>query len=582
MKMEYFKRQAKTWILTLCLVTAYPAGSVVAETRYASPEGRANNSGTSRSAAWNAESCFTRLAPGDKCIYLDGNYGGQNFAPTNSGQANARIVHECESLHACRFDRIVLEDVAHLTVEKIASDTHYYDKTKSYTNPRMGLYGAHHLKFDSIYVRGEPQICADGNPGPDCKGSSEYKRYNDLLLIGKSDQSKTAWMIEITGRTELIDGNHSVIEAYDDRDSRACEDEESDIWIHGTPDTPIKMSSKFHHVLSVKGSCRVLVEHVDFGPGGTGRGDLNQPQNSTSDQAGGLLHTSSARHLIVRFSNFRKGGSATDGARNNSHIEVGMFGEEVVGACFSHNSHHQPWGTFATIGRLNEMKLVRDVSILNNAVSSPWHMNQRNPSAATSPYNGFAIARAGKEDFVAADIDGVVISAGTSVQLYDGLQGRTRSFSDSVSYMDGIQFGATFVRDSNPIFQQPNNWNFQPISGSPLVGSAVPIATTTSAGAGKDIPVDRPECFAGTMNGMRSGDIIDVGGQRCTVTDVDIPSATLTCSESINWSNNAEIFYTLGGSVMRDIGSQASGGNTTTSLDPGDFPPKAPILSIEN
>ena len=587
MKMEHFepRRTLCTFATLVCWVfSALAVQSAAAETRFASPDGKSGNRGTSRSTAWDAASCFDRLAPGDTCIYLDGNYGAQNFAPTDNGTAAQRITHECESVHGCLFNRIVMDGVAHVTVKNIASDTNFYDSTKSFTNPRMAVYRSHDLTFDSIYVRGEPQACADGNTGSGCKSPSDYNRYNDLIRIGNPNQAAdTSWKIEITGQTEFIDGNHSVIQMYDDQDSQYCEERESDIWIHGTPDVPIRMSSKYHHIISFKGACRVLIEHVDFGPAGTGRGDRVQPANAIADQAGGVLHTSKAEEIIVRYSNFRRGGSSTSVTRNNSHIEVGMFGDRVGGACFPHNSHHQPWGTFATIGRLNDVEFLTDVSILNNAVSSPWYMNERNPSAATSPYNGFAIARTGQDNFVQVDIDGIVVSGGSGTELYTGLKGRKRGFSDSVSYIDGIQFGDTLVRAGGPIFQRPQGWNFSPVAGSPLVGTAVPIASATSAGSGRNIPVDRPECFAGTMNGLREGDMIDVGGAHCTVRDVDISSGTLTCRESISWSRNAPIRYKLDGSVVRDIGSQVAtgAGSAPPTVSDDNAPPKPPALTIE-
>ena len=585
MKTDSFSYRLLNGAAAIALVALFAtySGPAAAETRFASPEGRAGNDGRSRNDAWDARSCFERLSPGDTCIYLDGNYGDQRFVPEDSGMANARIVHECESLHGCRFDRIVLKDVSFLTIKNIASDTHYHDRTKSYANPRMALQNAHNLKFDSIFVRGEPQNCAEGNPGPACRSPSRYNRYNDLVRIGNpNNPEETASMIEITGRTELIDGNHAVIQMFDDDDARSCESQESDIWIHGTPDVPIKMSSRYHHILSFKGTCRVLVEHVDFGPAGTGRGDLVQPVNGGDDQAGGILHTSSAREIIVRYSNFSRGGSASSEARNNSHIEVGMFGDMSVGACFAHNSHYQPWGTFAVIGRLNDVRTVSKVAILNNAVSDAWHMQRTNSSAATSPYNGFAIARTGKGDFVQVDIDGIVVSStGRPTKLYSGLGGREREFSDSTSYIDGIQFGSALWGTSETLFRQPNRWDFRPQPGSRLVGNAAPIATTTSAGSGTTIPVSRAECFAGTMNGLRNGDTIDVGGEHCSVTNTNLADGTIRCRQSISWANDAPIFYKQGNNVMRDIGSTFSGQRTSTDEGADNTPPKPPALTIE-
>lgn len=580
MEKDHSLRGIAQALISAAAVTLLISAPAAAETRYAGPDGRAGNAG-SRSAPWNAASCFERLSPGDTCIYLNGNYGGQNFEPLNSGSPGNRINHECESLHGCRFDRIKFEGVSHVNVAKIASDTNYYDDSKSFTNPRMGLFAAHHLRFDSIYVRGEPQACADGNPVQGCKGGSEYSRYNDLVRIGDpKDGSKTSWAIEITGRTELIDGNHSVVQIYDDNDAQYCETRESDIWIHGTPERPIKMSSKYHHIISLKGSCRVLVEHVDFGPAGTGRGDRYQPDNSTFDQAGGILHTSGAHEFIVRYSNFSKGGSGTRGARNNSHIEVGMFGDTVNGACFAHNSHFRPWGTMATIGRLNKVRSLQRVSILNNALSEPWHMRATNRSAADSPYAGYAIARTGQEGFVQVDVDGIAVG-GSDVELFTSLKGRERRFTDSVSYIDGVQFGSGLWSTSGALFRQPTRWDFRPRAGSVLLGNAVPIATTTSAGSGKDVPVSRPECFAGTMSGMRSGDTIDIGGTSCTVKSVDLGDATLTCQRAISWENNAPIFYKSGNRTVRDIGSRVVSDGVTLTDAGDDTPPKAPSLAIQ-
>ena len=584
MKTDFFSLRLAGGLLAAALIAGVATYSppTAAETRFAAPDGRAGNGGRSRGDAWDAQSCFERLSPGDTCIYLRGNYGETRFTPQNSGQANARIVHECEELHACRFDRIVLNGVSYLTVKNIASDTHYHDRTKSYVNPRMALQNAHNLKFDSIFVRGEPQICADGNPGDGCESPSPYNRYNDLVRVGNpNDPSETAWKIEITGRTELIDGNHAVIQMFDDDDAQDCEPRESDVWIHGTPEVPIKMSSQYHHILSFKGTCRVLVEHVDFGPAGTGRGDLRQPDNGGDDQAGGILHTSSAREIIVRYSNFSRGGSASSEARNNSHLEVGMFGDSSNGACFAHNSHYQPWGTFAVIGRLNDVRTVQNVSILNNAMADGWHMQRTNNSAATSPYRGFAIARTGQGDFVQVDIDGIVVSStGDRTRLYSGLRGRERDFDDSVSYIDGIQFGSALWSTRDALFRGPGRWDFSPRAGSLLIGNAAPIATTTSAGNGRTVPVNRAECFAGSMNGLRNGDTVDIGGAHCSVVDTNLADGTIECRQPISWPNNAAIFYKRGNTLVRDIGSTLAGGVTPTAADDSS-PPKAPSLTIE-
>ena len=582
MKMDFFSpRIAACAAAALVAALPFTPETAQSETRYAAPEGQSRNSGRSRSDAWDVQSCFERLSPGDTCVYADGNYGELDFEPTQSGDAGSPITHECESVHGCRFDRILLRDVAYLTVRNIASDTYFHDPSKSFTNPRMGLYNSHHLKFDSIYVRGEPQNCADGNPRSGCAVPSDFNRYNDLIRIGNpNDPSETSWAIEITGKTELIDGNHAVIQLFDDQDSQLCETRESDIWIHGTAETPIKMSSQFHHILAFKGTCRVLVEHVDFGPAGTGRGDLRQPDKGDDDQAGGILHPSRVNEILVRYSNFMMGGSSTSEARNTSHIELGLFGTQVSGACFAHNSHYRPWGTFASIGRLNDVRSVRHAAILNNAVSEPWRMRSVRPGVVTSPYEGFAISRAGKGDFVQVDVDGIVVESGDQpTRFYSGLKGRSRDYSDAVSYMDGIQFGSTTLAADSPIFRQPNRWDFRPRNGSLLVGRAAPIANTTDSGSGRTVPVTRPACFAGSMSGMRRGDDIDVGGEHCTVQRVDLSSGTVHCRESINWSENAPVFYKLRGREMRDIGSTQAG-EVPLSDNPADAP-RPPLLSLE-
>jgi hypothetical protein len=557
---SYIARDLKALLIITALVISLtlPKHGFGA-TRYASPNGQSTNSGTQASSPWDAESCFSRLSPGDTCIYLVGNYRDTQFRPIDNGTQSSWITHRCEQRHACVFDRLRFDGNRFLKVINIASDTNYYDSSKTYTNPRMLIRASHDLKFDSIYVRGEPQVCAEGNPGPDCRGSSDFSRYNDLVTIGDSNYpAAVSYRIEIAGATEFINGNHSVIVFFDDGDAQYCEADESDIWIHGTAQTPIRISSKYHHNLEFKGACRVLVEYVDFGPAGNGRGDLMQPDDGYIWQSGGIIHGSSIQNVIVRHSNFTRGGSGTDKQGNQAHFEIGLFGRGVNGACFPHNSHFRPWGTLAIAGRTNEVPHVKNVSILNNAVAEGWYMTATNREAATSPYEGFLLARASGDGNVDVDVDGIAVD---SASARNGLLiGRTRlqfGFGDAPFNSDGINVGRTIFNNASNPFRDPLNGDYRPNSGSSLVGTAVPIARTTAAGSGVSVPIDRPECFAGKLGGMREGDRIDIGNSRCTVVSTDLAKGTLTCSTAINWSAGAPIYYRTSDGVIRDIGSRS-------------------------
>lgn len=569
---------ARTALVLLLPVLTVIAPQANAATKYAAPGGSANNSGDSRSSAWDAASCSSKLSPGDTCIYVAGNYGKTRFAPTNSGTNSNRIVHRCESLHGCRFDQLIFRGVSYLDVVNLASDTNYYDSSKGYANPRMGIFNSHHLKFDSIYVRGEPHLCASGNTGTNTgTGCSDgYSRYNDLVKIGNAaSDADTSWAIEIAGASEFLNGNHSVMQFHGDMDPNFCESNEADIWIHGTPEVPIKFSIKYHHILEFKGACRVLIEHVNLGPAGTGRGDLNQPVNGYYDQAGGTIHGATIQHVIIRYSNFYNGGTATDTERNKSHIEIGTYGDNVNGACIAHNSHFRPWGTLATVSRLNDVRFVKNVSILNNAVSEPWYMESHTEDAANSRYRGAIVARTGTLGDVSAAIDGLVVhrtSRSGSYTLLTGLGGKTRSFLDSPFSEDGLTFGERITETTADIFSDPVNWDFRPRQGSSLINSAVPIARTTNSGSGTVVPVDRPECFIGTMAGMRPGDDISIAGERCLVKDVNLSDGTVTCNASIRWSQGDDVFYNLNGSSFKDIGSSSPGFTTA---------PKPPVLTID-
>lgn len=527
-------------------------------TKYAAPDGRSTNSGDRASSPWDAKSCFSRLSPGDTCVYQSGNYGETRFEPQDNGTGNARITHRCEIRHGCWFDRLVLDGNEFLNIVNIASDSNYFDPNKSYTNPRMLVRNSHDLRFDSIYVRGEPQRCARGNPGPGCKDSVEHNRYNDLVYIGTGDSGSGSSRIEIKGASEFINGNHSAIVFFDDGDTQYCEETESNIWIHGTPETPIRITTRYHHNIEFKGACRVLVEYVDFGPAGTGRGDLFQPANSDSRQSGGIIHGSTMQNVIVRFSNLTQGGSATDSGKNIAHFEVGLFGRGGVnGACFPHNSHFRPWGPLAVVGLLNA-DTVKNVSIVNNAVSEGWYMTATDGRAATSPYAGFLLARRGDEGVFNLEVDGLAVdSASAENGLLLSRNGSRFSFRDSPFETDGVKVGSTVFNDVTGMFRNPVSGDYRPISGSDLVGSAVPIARTTASGSGTNIPVDRPECFAGTLGGMRSGDSVVIGGQRCTVVETSLSRSSISCSNPVSWNSGAEIYYRSSDGVMKDIGSRS-------------------------
>jgi hypothetical protein len=466
----------------------------------------------------------------------------------------------------------------YLNIVNIASDSNYYDSSKSYSNPRMSIRSSHHLRFDSIFVRGEPHQCAPGNPGPGCPAPSEYNRYTDLVQIGSpASPDKSSWAIEITGATSLINGNHSVIQFFDDGDAVSCESNESGFWVHGTEEEPIRISSKYHHLVSFKGACNILMEYIDFGPAGNGRSDLMQPANSTEQQAGGIIHGSTMRNVVVRFSNFSMGGSATNADRNKSHIEIGMFGDVVDGACFAHNSHFRAWGALANLGRLEGVASVRNASIVNNASQAGWYMSAKNPSAVTSPYEGYLFSRTGL-DGLSIDIDGISADTRSARNgLLYGRNGTRINFGSGLVGADGIQFGSAIYGNHSDIFRNPEDWDFRPREGSPLIGSAAPVAVTTSTGSGSIVPVSRPECFSGLLGGLRSGDEVLVGGRSCTVTRTNLSDGTITCSAPISWKAGEELFYTQHGRKIAEIGSR-SADVLTGDEGPESKKPKPPHL----
>ena len=570
--------------LALLLAVMFSPAEALAATKYASPDGSSFASGNQPNRAWNPESCMTRLSPGDTCIYLEGVYADVKFVPEDSGTRNARITHRCEVQHGCVFDRLIFDGVSYLDIVNIASDSNYYNSKMSSANPRMAVFNSHDLRFDSIRVRGERNQCAPGNPGPGCSNDSPYNRYNDLVEIGSpAPSARPSWNIEILGRSVFIDGNHTVMQIHGDGNGRHCEDTESNIWIHGTPQQPIVFSNAFHHLISFKGACSVLVEYADFGPAGSGRGDLAQPVRGTYDQAGSSIHGSTMRKVIVRYSNFANGGAGTNAERNKSHILVGVFGSEVNGACFPHNSHYRPWGTFASLGRLNNVKSVRNVSILNNAIQEGWYLQRDKARSADSDYAGFLISRAGMADNVSVDIDGIVsdnISAPKGLITTGSEQ--SPGFSAGAFNFRGISVGPKVSKSQNGLFRGPANWDFRPAIGSRLEGSAAPIARTMSSGTGTSIKVDRPECFAGTLGGMRSGDRIQVGNAQCSVVDNNLANGTVQCRERISWTLGDEIYYVNDGSPFRDIGSRRST-SPPPSVERGpDATPKPPVLISED
>jgi hypothetical protein len=306
-----------------------------------------------------------------------------------------------------------------------------------------------------------------------------------------------------------------------------------------------------------------------------------QPANSDEQQTGGIIHGSTMRNIIVRFSNFTKGGSATAQDKNKSHIEIGMFGRGVDGACFPHNSHFRAWGALANLGRLDEVPYVRNASIINNAVAQGWYLSATNRRAATSPYEGYLLSRAGLDGNVSVDVDGIAVdSASARNGLLFGRGGAQLSFRDAPVNFDGINFGSTIRFNLNSVFRNAGNGDYRPASGSQLIGTAAPVARTTAAGNGRTIPVDRAECFAGQLGGMRRGDLISVGNTECQVTETNVGRGTISCSGNITWDRGDAIFYRTGKGVMRDIGSRSVSDSAFIPVDDGKRP-KPPALEIE-
>ena len=323
------------------------------------------------------------------------------------------------------------------------------------------------------------------------------------------------------------------------------------------------------------------MEYVDFGPSGTGRADLKQPTNSQEQQTGGILHGSTMRNLIVRFSNFTKGGAGTSKDKNHSHIEIGTFGRGVDGACFPHNSHFRPWGAMANLGRIDGVPYVRNASIVNNAVSQGWYLMNTNRSAATSPYAGYLVSRAGVDGNTSVDIDGLAAdSASARNGLLFGRMGNTLSSGDAPVNFDGVNFGSTMHFNLDKVFRNPAQGDYRPAAGSRLIGTAAPVARTTNSGSGTTIAVDRAECFAGTMSGMRDGDRIVIGSSRCDVKSTNLGNGTLSCSQRITWNRGDAIYYSSDQGVMIDIGSRSVSDSPVPP--PGDEKrPKPPELAAD-
>lgn len=565
----------------LAQTTYYAAGTTA---QGFNPAGNDSNNGTSAATPRTAQWCFGNLSPGDTCIYASGNYEGLDFEPTVSGTSGNEILHDCADKHTCSFDRWLIVGVSYIEVRRLRSETDYYDSTKSFTNPRVRIDEASRITLTSVFLRGEPQICADTNVGPGCPSGDPDRRYNDLLDIQSNSNRIEIRSDDTYGETRILNASHSLLE-INDNGGGDCDENERYYWIHGTPDNPLIFSSLYHHTLTLRGVCDTLIEHVDFQQSGTGRSDLVQPQNSsTEDQSGGTLHGADFTRMIVRFATGSYGGSGTNENNNGSMIEIGLFGgntlNTVTDVCLAHWSLWRPWGTAGTVSEVNQITAVDDIVMLNMAIDEGWYLDQSEGSVvADGESNGYVFRRSGGGAVTDVFLDGIVFnltpSVGGSGFLYDdrGIQTNLNA-ADCPATVDGVECGSNIVNDTDDLFNDPNNRDFTAADTAALNGQAVPIAVTTNSGTGSTINVTRPYCFADNFDGMRpSGDVLDINGDTCTVTSVG--SASITCNESITWSSGESIRYTIGGTVMDDIGA------IEAAASPGEPPPPGPGSNIE-
>lgn len=548
-----------------------------------SPAGSDGNSGLSAALPKSESWCLTNLSAGDSCTYASGNYTTFKLTIAVSGTAGNQILFDCEAKHTCSVGRITVNGQSYVEVRRFKGDTDFYDPTHNFNNPRVLINDADHIILTSLFIRGEPERCAPANVGPGCRDADPDRRYNDLVTIDSKSHHIELRSHDTFGEMRLLDGNHASIQLFDDGTGGAdqCTADERYYWIHGTPDTPLIMSMRYHHGFSNKGVCDALVEHVEIQQQGNGRGDLQQPTNADDDvQAGGAFHGSDHRRYVVRFSTMALAGSGTSDDSNLAFLETGLFGGNIFVAedvCFAHLSQYRAWGQAVIVGRLNTVTNVDDIAYLNIASDQIGYLDETEGSGvADDDATGFFIERTNASSAV-TDIflDGIVFnnvsSIGADQFLIDTVGTQTTHASTVCpTTIEGVECGSSITYDTGQLFTDPENSDWT-INDASLTDNAVPIALTTDSGTGSTIAVTdaRSHCFVDDMDGMRpSGDVLDINGDECTVTAVG--SASITCNETITWASSEEIRYKLGGVIHNDIGAIISG------ADPGEPPLPGP------
>lgn len=581
--------------LLLCLLLACSAAANAADTYYCAdedfdPPGDNINSGATAALPKTDGWCRANLSPGDTAIYAAGNYEGEDFViDGENGTASQWITHRCATKHGCSFDKMFIDNSSYIEIIRMKSVSNWWDSTHSGSNYRVRMWGSHDITLTAVFL-----------------GGQRVDFYNDLVQIGddSTGSGRASYDIVIRssdtwGETQIRESTHTSIQFQDDDDEVACEELESGYALLGTPSTPLIVYTFYHHAMSVKGNCDVLVQHVDFQQNGTGIADPIPGAYSSDSQSGGTHHGSDHKHYAVRFNTYSYGGSGDSGDNNSAMWETGLFGsaspdcngiDVAQDVCFAHNSMWRAWGNAAGIGRLNCILTegsVDDIVYLNVAADETGYLETTEPATADRAANGYFLERISSNAISDVYMDGIVYDPVSALEgdLLMYHRNATTGYSDedcSAAELgtSDIGCGSNITYDNQDYFTDPADRDFTIASGlSPdnLTAAAVPIAETTSTQTSATIPVtaNRAQCFMGPIGESGygyAGDVLDVGGVTCNVVDVDYDNDTVTCSEAISWVTGDDIYFVIDSAVMDDIGAVPSGAGPT----PGPSTPGPP------
>jgi parallel beta-helix repeat protein len=106
---------------------------------------------------------------------------------------------------------------------------------------------------------------------------------------------------------------------------------------------------------------------------------------------------------------------------------------------------------------------------------------------------------------------------------------------------------------SNPLFENPNAFNFSLQSASPLKGKGTMLAKTISEGAGRLVPITDAKYFTDGF-GIASGDWISIDGNRVRIQTIDYDNNMLEVDQTIRWGKNAPVSFPFAGSAP-DLGA---------------------------